>query len=303
MLFRHRTERRIDLYAENTHHLETKRKNCAEGWIGSDARFGPVLDIKVCKTIGRYSVEVQVPSLLKGQTTSWIRILNGVEKYVREAMPIQEEEIAQGRPAAKAEPTLNPASTSNPNFIPMKDRRWIDIEVQKSKDQSCFQKSKFITNLLRHKEVGVPCDRIVEKCKEILSEGSRYWSDEVRQKLNMAPHWSADKEIGVLSTGGGQKQKVSILFETRSSRKNPVLSSHSRSFRKSLFWKCSYQSCIATQCTVTKGFSPSTFITSERERNWDQQCVTVWYQEDSVLRQADMPYFLPWWTRWTMNRA
>ena len=28
---------------------------------------------------------------------------------------------------------LKLASTSNPNFIPMKDRRWIDIEVQKIK--------------------------------------------------------------------------------------------------------------------------------------------------------------------------
>ena len=50
------------------------------------------------------------------------------------------------------------------------------------------------------------------------------------------------------------KEKVSILFETTLSRKNLALSSHSRSFRKSLFWKCSYQSCIATQCTVTEGF-------------------------------------------------
>ena len=49
-------------------------------------------------------------------------------------MPTQEEEEASGRPAAKAEPILKPALTSNPNFIPMKDRRWIDLEVQKSKE-------------------------------------------------------------------------------------------------------------------------------------------------------------------------
>ena len=56
----------------------------------------------------------------------------------------------------------------------MNYRRWIDSEVQKSKDQYCYQMSKFITNLLRHREVGreedagVPYDRIVEKCKEKL---------------------------------------------------------------------------------------------------------------------------------------
>ena len=43
--------------------LRDEKENCAKGWIGSDARFGPVSDIKVCKTHGRYSVEVKVPSL------------------------------------------------------------------------------------------------------------------------------------------------------------------------------------------------------------------------------------------------
>ena len=36
---------------------------------------------------------------------------------------------------------------------------------------------------------------------------------------------------------------------------------------------------------------PSTFITSETERNW----VTVWCQEDSALKQAGRPYSLPLW--------
>ena len=132
MLFHFRVNRRIYLYAENTHHLETKRKIVSK--CGSEA-----MHIKVCKTIWSYIVDVEVPSLFDDQTTSWIRIVNGVEKYVREAMPIQEGEEASVRPAAKAKPILKPSSTSNPNFIPMKDRRWIDIEVQKSKDQHCFQ--------------------------------------------------------------------------------------------------------------------------------------------------------------------
>ena len=65
-------------------------------------------------------------------------------------MPIQERESASAS-AAEAEPKLNPTSTSNPNFIPMKDRRDVDIEVPKSKDQSCSQMSNFITDLLRHR--------------------------------------------------------------------------------------------------------------------------------------------------------
>ena len=166
-----------------------EKENCAKGWIESDARFGPVSDIKVCKTHGRYRVEVKAPSLFEDQTTSWIRIVNGVEKYVREAMPIQEEERASGKPAAKTRPILKPSSTSNWNFIPMEQRKWIDIEVKRSKDPCCFQMSQFITQLLRHKQVSwsrrscrVPYDQIVELCKEVQSGDSRYWSDEIKEK-------------------------------------------------------------------------------------------------------------------------
>ena len=38
------------------------------------------------------------------------------------------------------------------------------------------------------------------------STDSRYWSDEIKDKLGMAPCWSADKLIDVLSKGGGQKK-------------------------------------------------------------------------------------------------
>ena len=85
-------------------------------------------------------------------------------------MPIQEEERASVKPAGKARPILKPSSTSKWNFIPMEQRKWIDIEVTRSKDPYCFQMSKFITQLLRHKEVGreenagVPYDRIIDKC-------------------------------------------------------------------------------------------------------------------------------------------
>ena len=92
-------------------------------------------------------------------------------------------------------------------------RKWIDIEVKRSKDPYCFQMSKFMTQLLRHKEVdreedaAVPYNRNIDKCKEVLSEDSRYWSDEIKEKMIMAPSWSADKWTDVLSKGGGQKKR------------------------------------------------------------------------------------------------
>ena len=199
---------------------EDEEENCAKVWIRSNEQFGPVLEVKVCKTIGGYSVEVKVPSLFEDQTNSWIKIVSGVEKYVREAMPIQEEEEASVRPAAKAKPILKPASTSNPNFIPMKDRRWIDIEVQKSKNQSCHQMSKFITNLLRLIEKLVekkmPEFLVIELLRNAikkLSKDSRYWPNEVKQESKIAPHWSAQKWIDVLAKGGGQKKRFQYCLK------------------------------------------------------------------------------------------
>ena len=143
-----------------------------KGWIQSNIRFGPVSDIKVCSRNGRYSVEVQVQSLFQDQTVSWIRIVNGIGKFVREAMPIQKEEKASGKPAAKARPIFKPSSTSGWGCILIGQRKWIDIETQESNDPCCFQVSKFITRVLRHsKKVhreddgAVEYDQVVEECK------------------------------------------------------------------------------------------------------------------------------------------
>ena len=110
-----------------------------KGWIQSNVRFGPVSDMKVCNHYGRYSIEVQVQPLFQDQTISWIRLVNGADKFVREAMPIQEEEKASGKPAAKARPILKPSSTSGWDIILVEQRQWIHIETQESNGPYCFQ--------------------------------------------------------------------------------------------------------------------------------------------------------------------
>ena len=115
-----------------------------KGWIQSNVRFGPVSDIKVCIHNGRYSIEVQVQSLFHDQTESWIRIENGIDKFVREAMPIEQEEKASVKPAAKAKPILKPSSRSGWDFYPIEQRQWIDIGTQES-DDPYAEFSKFIT--------------------------------------------------------------------------------------------------------------------------------------------------------------
>ena len=103
---------------QSTRCLEIKKEPRIKRWIQSNVRFGLVSDTKVCHHNGRYSIEVQFQSLFQDQTVSWIRIVNGVDKFVREAMPIQEEEKSSGEPAAKARPILKSSSISDANFIP-----------------------------------------------------------------------------------------------------------------------------------------------------------------------------------------
>ena len=170
--------------------------------------------MKVCNHNGGYSIEVQVQSLFQDQTVSWIRIVNGIDKFVREAMPIQEEEKALVKPAAKAGPILKPSSTSGWDFIPMKQIKWMDIETQESNDPCCFQVSKFITRLLRHSQTvhreddgAVHHDQVIDECKKKHFDNTEYWSVEMKKDFVNAPHWSIDKWKSVLAKGGGQKKR------------------------------------------------------------------------------------------------
>ena len=53
-------------------------------WIRGSTKIGQVLDMKVCSHQGRYGVEIMIGSLFRDRTVSWIRIVNGINKYVTE---------------------------------------------------------------------------------------------------------------------------------------------------------------------------------------------------------------------------
>ena len=124
-------------------------------------------------------IEVQVQSLFQDQTESWIRIVNGIDKLVREAMPKQEDGKASGKPSAKARPRLKPSSTSGWDITLMEQRQWIDIGTQESNDLFCFQVSKCITRLLRHSQQvyreadgAVHYDQVIGECKKWQSDNT-----------------------------------------------------------------------------------------------------------------------------------
>ena len=92
-------------------------------------------------------VDIQIPSLFQDNTVSWVSIVNGVDKYVTESMlTTKEEDIASGKPIAKAGPRQKPTITLTSVSIGVLERKWIDIETQRSHDH----KSKAITRLLRN---------------------------------------------------------------------------------------------------------------------------------------------------------
>ena len=47
-------------------------------------KIGTVLDVKVSLHQERYGVEIQVDSLFRDRTASWVRIVNGINEYVTE---------------------------------------------------------------------------------------------------------------------------------------------------------------------------------------------------------------------------
>ena len=144
------------------------------GWICKKTRIGPVLNIKVCCRDDRYNIEVQIPSLLQDHTCSWVRTVNGVDKYVTESVPTaKEEDTASGKPIAKARPRQKPTETLTSVSIPVTERKWIDIETQRSHDHKCYEESKAITRFLRHcrsvprgSDGAIRCSDIIEEFEE-----------------------------------------------------------------------------------------------------------------------------------------
>ena len=267
-----------------------QKRTRIKGWIQSNVRFGQVSDPKVCNKYGRYTV-------LKFKFNLWLKIKPnlGLELWtVLTNLPVKpcrskRKRKLLGKPAAKARPILKPSSTSGWDFTPMEQRQWIVIEIQESNDPYCFHVSKFITRLLRHRQKinrqddgAVHCDQVIDECKKKISDDTRYWSVEMTKQFANAQYWSIDKWISVLAKGGGQKKKVSILREPELSTENSCTFVQVKDIQE-------VQSILhcKTMMYCYQKVSPRKFTTSETDKKWGQQWITVWLQEESVSKQAD----------------
>ena len=79
--------------------------------------------------------------------------MNGVDKYVTQSMLTEKEgDIASVKPIAEARPGQKPTVTLAPVSILVTEKKWIEIETQRSNDLVCFEVSKAVTRLLRYDE-------------------------------------------------------------------------------------------------------------------------------------------------------
>ena len=112
-----------------------------------------------------------IESMFIDRTVSWVRIVNGINKYVTETTeetPTENVElfISTVKLVAKAKPKPKSVVNSSIN-VPIRERKWIDSDPQQF-DRSCFEVSKFMTGTLRH-ESSIPreedgiFDHLVEK--------------------------------------------------------------------------------------------------------------------------------------------
>ena len=103
------------------------------GWIRGNRRSAQSLDVKVCYHQGRYGVEIE--SLFRDRPVSWVRIVNGINKYVtetsQEILVASVENGGTGKRVAKAQVRPKPTLTLIPVSVPHRERKWMDFDPRK----------------------------------------------------------------------------------------------------------------------------------------------------------------------------
>ena len=182
-----------------------------KGWIQGNMRIGPVLEVTTSFQHFKYGIEIRIESVNQDNSHSWVRISYGTVKYVIDSIEDntenpadpQEEQILQtstnvvaARSKAKAKP--QPRKLAGTTTIPLRERRWIDIEPSKQ-DPDSYDLSKKVINLLRHNQtLHREEDGAIEFCKIKF-----HLRDHHSQKQN----WSDDRWKVCLAAGGGSKRR------------------------------------------------------------------------------------------------
>ena len=140
------------------------RASQPKGWIQGNVRIGPVLEVTTSFQHFKYGIEIRKKSVNQDDSHSWVRISYGTVKYVNDSIEdntedfadSQEEESVQtssgvvaARSKEKAKP--QPRESTGMTTIPLRERKWIDIEPSKQ-DLDSYDLSRKVINLLRHNQ-------------------------------------------------------------------------------------------------------------------------------------------------------
>ena len=183
-----------------------------KGWIQGNMRIGPVLEVTTSFKNFKYGIEIRIWSVGQDNSQSWVRISYGTIKYVVDSnqnnteIPAdpQEDQVPQtsikvvaARSKAKAKPQQRePVDTTA--TIPMRERRWIDIEPSEQ-TLAAYDLSKKVISLLRHNQT-------VLREKDGAIEFYRI-KCYLRNHSSQVQHWSDDRWKACLAAGGGSKRR------------------------------------------------------------------------------------------------
>ena len=83
-------------HAESTHYLVITILSHLDGFV--DTKIGPVCQVRATCYLDEYGIEIQVPSMLKNGSFSWIVISRGPNRHVDgawqdQAEPLQDVEM------------------------------------------------------------------------------------------------------------------------------------------------------------------------------------------------------------------
>ena len=141
-----------------------------------------------------------IESLFRDRTVSGVRSVNGINKYVTETSETIFFENVEHRvtvkPVAKARPRLKLAVTLSSISIPIRERKWIDINPE-TFCEDCFA-SKAMIRLLRH-DASIPRE----------DDGAVRFDDLIERfkvELDGTPQWSVDALVNFLARGRVEKK-------------------------------------------------------------------------------------------------
>ena len=152
-----------------------------------------------------------IESLFVDLTCSWVRIVNGINKYVTE---MSEEthvesigERSTGKLVAKARPQQTSNSTLSLVSIPYVERKWIDVEPG-TFVQNCLEVSKLMIRLLRHDDSVNREEDGAVKFEDLASI--------FRSRIVSSSHWSIRTWLSFLQRGGGIKKRYQYCVDPNS---------------------------------------------------------------------------------------